>query len=292
MSVPDSESKSKALFIYLTLRGKPAFNLFGNVLFREDLLNIYSVFFLIDITVLFMIILQFIDTHLRFIQSLLQSLFLKCKEKTELGPFTTAMEEFLRIYCSTFWQFLCSLPTRLFQGQAGAFLGLLEPGVRCQHQAVGGACMPEEEAARPRQEMSEIVPLTGLSLSWKSCFAERSHLYAYCVKGTKICHIATGKGPQALGLRRPEKALKAVRCVEGEDTEAQTMSYLGSKTCLREQEFVQLVASELECTLWEGRDVVFSLHLCLPKQCRWTLGLQVPSRRHSHGQSLLTYGAL
>ena len=66
MSVPDSESKSKALFIYLTLRGKPAFNLFGNVLFREDLLNIYSVFFLIDITVLFMIILQFTDPYLHF----------------------------------------------------------------------------------------------------------------------------------------------------------------------------------------------------------------------------------
>ena len=91
-----------------------------------------------------MIILQFIGPHLHFIQSLLQSLFLKCKEKTELGPFTTAMEEFLRIYSSIFWQFLCSLPTRLFQGQAEAFLGLLEPGVHCQHQAVGGACVPEE----------------------------------------------------------------------------------------------------------------------------------------------------
>ena len=112
--VPYSQSKSKALFIYLTLRGKRTFNLFGKILFRKDL----------------------------FIQSLLQSLLWKYKDVA-----WSLHRSHRRILQDLLVHFL-AIPrqpsNKALPGPGWAFLGLLEPGLRCQHQAVGGARVPEE----------------------------------------------------------------------------------------------------------------------------------------------------
>ena len=131
--VPYSQSKSKALFIYLTLRGKRTFNLFGKILFRKDL----------------------------FIQSLLQGLLLKYKDVA-----WALHRSHGRILQDLLVHFL-AIPRQALPGPGWGVPG--SPGARVALPASGsrgGTCARGGKPLGLRQEMSETMSLTGLG--WKS----------------------------------------------------------------------------------------------------------------------------